>query len=130
MSLHIEACTVVRTYAGLSESFEVNVGLHQYRVHCYFLLSWMLSPVRREVVCLPSCCMPMTKYLWHQEWSSLADVWLNGELAFLTGLKVNTGKYKVMVGSSGGKMIVNSGKWCLVGKEWGQTRFMAQCVKN
>ena len=27
------------------------------------------------------------------------------------GLKVNTGNYKVMVGSSGEKMIVNSGKW-------------------
>ena len=27
------------------------------------------------------------------------------------GLKVNTGKSKVMVGSSGGKIIVNSGKW-------------------
>ena len=27
------------------------------------------------------------------------------------GLKVNTGKSKVMVGSSGGKMIVNYGKW-------------------
>ena len=27
------------------------------------------------------------------------------------GLKVNVEKYKVMVGSSGGKMIVNSGKW-------------------
>ena len=26
-------------------------------------------------------------------------------------LKVNAGKSKVMVGSSGGKMIVNSGKW-------------------
>ena len=26
------------------------------------------------------------------------------------GLKVNAEKYKVMVGSSGGKMIVNSGK--------------------
>ena len=30
---------------------------------------------------------------------------------FGKGLKVNTGKSKVMVGSSGGKMIVNSGKW-------------------
>ena len=31
------------------------------------------------------------------------------------GLKVNAGKSKVMVGSSGGKMIVNSGKWpCVV----------------
>ena len=27
------------------------------------------------------------------------------------GLKVNTGKFKVMVGRSGGKMIVNYGKW-------------------
>ena len=27
------------------------------------------------------------------------------------GLKVNAGKSKVMVGSSGGKMIVHSGKW-------------------
>ena len=27
------------------------------------------------------------------------------------GFKVNAGKSKVMVGSSGGKMIVNSGKW-------------------
>ena len=27
------------------------------------------------------------------------------------GLKMNAGKSKVMVGSSGGKMIVNSGKW-------------------
>ena len=27
------------------------------------------------------------------------------------GLKVNAGKSKVMVGSSGGKIIVNSGKW-------------------
>ena len=31
------------------------------------------------------------------------------------GLKVNTGKSKVMVGSSGGKMIVNSKKWpCVI----------------
>ena len=29
------------------------------------------------------------------------------------GLKVNARKSKVMVGSSGGKMIVNSGMWCL-----------------
>ena len=29
------------------------------------------------------------------------------------GLKVNAGKSQVIVGSSGGKMIVNSGKWCL-----------------
>ena len=29
MALHTEACTVVRTYAGLSESFELKIGLHQ-----------------------------------------------------------------------------------------------------
>ena len=27
------------------------------------------------------------------------------------GLKLNAGKFKVMVGNSGGKMSVNSGKW-------------------
>ena len=55
MALYTEACTVVGTDAGLSESFEVNVGLHQGSV-----LSPLLFPVRREVVCLPSCCMLMT----------------------------------------------------------------------
>ena len=28
MALHTEACTVVKTDAGLSESFDVKVGLH------------------------------------------------------------------------------------------------------
>ena len=73
--------TVVKTDAGLSESFDMNVGLHQGSVLSP-LLSWMLSPMRQEVVCLPSCCMLMTLYLWHQQWSSLVDVWLNGEIAF------------------------------------------------
>ena len=39
------ALIVVRTDAGLSESIEEMVGLHQ----------WMLSPVRQKVVYLPSC---------------------------------------------------------------------------
>ena len=54
------------------------------------------------------------------------------------GLKVNAGKSKVMVGSSGGKMIVNSGKWpcgvcgkgvqansvqCTVCKKWIHKRY-------
>ena len=30
------------------------------------------------------------------------------------GFKVKAGKYKVIVGSSGGNMIVNSGKWSCV----------------
>ena len=46
MALYTEDFTVVRTDAGLSESFEVNVGLHQGSVHCCLLLSWLLSPVR------------------------------------------------------------------------------------
>ena len=56
MALYTEACTVVITDAGLSESSEVKVGLHQ---GC-LLLSWMLSLDRREMVYLPSCCMLMT----------------------------------------------------------------------
>ena len=32
MALHTEDCTVVRTDAGLSESFEVKVGLHQVQL--------------------------------------------------------------------------------------------------
>ena len=31
-ALYTEACTVVRTGAGLSESFEVKIGLHQWSV--------------------------------------------------------------------------------------------------
>ena len=56
MALYTEACTVVITEAGLSESFKVKVGLHQGSV----LSPRLLSPVRQEVVCLPSCCMLMT----------------------------------------------------------------------
>ena len=43
------------------------------------------------------------------------------------GLKVNAGKSKVMVGSSGGKTIVNSEKWPC---EYRQILFSAQYVKN
>ena len=48
------------------------------------------------------------------------------------GLKVNAGKSKVMVGSSGGKMIVNSVQYPVVsvGKEYRQTLFSAQYAKN
>ena len=41
MALYTEACTVVRTDAGLSESLEVKVGLHQGSVLSPLLLSWM-----------------------------------------------------------------------------------------
>ena len=50
------------------------------------------------------------------------------------GLKVNAGKSKVMIGSSGGKIIVNSGKWpccvCMKGMQANSTLFSAQYVKN
>ena len=47
MAVHTEACTVVtRTDAGLSESFEVKVGLHQGSV---------LSPLC--VCCCHGCCL-------------------------------------------------------------------------
>ena len=49
MTLYTKACTVVKTDAGLSKSFDVKV--------CCLLLSWMLSPMRQEVVCFPSCCI-------------------------------------------------------------------------
>ena len=47
MALYTEACIVLRTDAGLSEIFDVKVGLHQGSV-----LSPLLSPMRREVVCV------------------------------------------------------------------------------
>ena len=47
LTLYPEVCTVVRTYAGLSE------GESASRV---------------------SCCMLMSCYLWHQQWNSLVDM--------------------------------------------------------
>ena len=55
MALYTEAYTVVITDAGLSERFEVKVGLHQWSV-----LSQPLFAAVMDVVCLPSCCMLMT----------------------------------------------------------------------
>ena len=57
------------------------------------------------MVCLPSCSnLVIMEQLgrWVADWRAS----LLGK-----GLKVNAGKSKVMVGSSGGKMIVNSGNW-------------------
>ena len=45
MALYIEACTVVRTDAGLSESFEVKVGLHQGSVLSLLLFAAVMDVV-------------------------------------------------------------------------------------
>ena len=114
MTLYTEACTVVRTDAGLSESFEVNVGLHQGSVLSTLLFSVVMNVVSSEARSGLSSELlyaddlvlmaPTMEQLGRRvaEWrASILD----------KGLKVNAGKSKVMVGSSGGKMIVNSGKW-------------------
>ena len=56
----IEACTVVRTDAGLSESFEVKVGFHQGSVLSPLFFADVMDVVSSEVICLQSCCMMMT----------------------------------------------------------------------
>ena len=114
-SLYTEACTVVRTDAGLSESFEVKVGLHQGSVLSLLLFAAVMDVMSSSEARsgLPSELLyaddlviiaPTMEQLSRRvaEWrASLLD----------KGLKVNAGKSKVIVGSSGGKMIVNSGKW-------------------
>ena len=117
MVLYTEDCTVVRTDAGLSKSFEVKVGLHQGSVLSPVLFAAVMDVVSSEVISgLLSELMyaddlvlmtPTMELLGRRvgEWrASLLD----------KGLKVNVGMSKVMVGSSGGKMIVNSGKWHVV----------------
>ena len=56
IALYTKACTVVITDTVLSESFELKVGLHQWSVlsPLLFVAVMDVSPVRREVVCLPS----------------------------------------------------------------------------
>ena len=113
MALYTEACIVVRTDAGLCESFEVKGGLHQGSVLSPLLFAAGMDVVSSEARSgLPSELLyaddrvimaPTMEQLGRRvaDWS-----------ASLLGkeLKVNAGKSKVMVGSSGGKMIVNSGK--------------------
>ena len=49
MALYTEACTVVRTDAGLSESFEVTVSLHQESVLGPLLFAAVMDVVFSEV---------------------------------------------------------------------------------
>ena len=48
MALYTEACTVVRIDAGLSESFEVKVGLHQGSVLSSLLFAAVMDVVSSE----------------------------------------------------------------------------------
>ena len=114
MALYTEACTIVRTYAGLSESFEVKVGLHQGSVLSSQLFAAVMDVVSSDARSgLPSELLYADDLVimaptMEQLGRRVAD-WRASLLG--KGLKVNAGKSKVMVGSSGGKMIVNSGKW-------------------
>ena len=127
MAFYTEACTVVRTDAGLSESFEVKVGLHQGTVLIPLLFAAVMDVVSSEARSgLPLELMyaddlvimaPTMEQLGRRVAECRASL-------LDKGLKVNAGKSKVMVGSSGGKMIVNSGK------EYRQTMFSAQYVNS
>ena len=48
MALYTEACTIVRTDAGLCESFEVKVGLHQGSVLSPLLFAAVMDVVSSE----------------------------------------------------------------------------------
>ena len=136
--------TVKRLYtdAGLNESFEVKVGLHKRSVLSLLLFAAVMDIVFSEARGgLPSELLyaddlvimaPTMGQLGRRvaKWrASLLD----------KGLKVNTGKSKVMVGNSGGKMIVDSEKWpcwkrvqtnsfqCTVCKKWIHKRCSGVC---
>ena len=100
MEFYTEACTVVETDAGLSEnpllfavvmdvvSSEARSGLPSELLYADDIV--LMAPTMEQ--------LGRRVYEWR---ASLLD----------KGLKVNAGKSKVMVGNSGGKMIVKSGKW-------------------
>ena len=113
MALYTEACTVVRTDAGQRESFEVKVGLHQGSVLSPLLFAAVMDVVSSEARSgLPSELLyadnlvimaPTMEQLGRRVADCRASM-------FGKGLMVNAVKSKVMVGSSVGKVIVNSEK--------------------
>ena len=54
MALYTEACTIVKTYAGISESFDVKVGLHQGSLLSPLLFAVVMDVVSSEASGLPS----------------------------------------------------------------------------
>ena len=131
----IQRLAVVRKDAGLSESFEMKVGLHQGSVLSPLLFAAVMDVVSSEARSgLPSELLYADDLVimsptMEQLGRGVAESWRASILD--KGLKVNAGKSKVMVGSSGGKMIANSGKDPVVsvGKECRKTLFSAQYVK-
>ena len=131
MAWYTEACTVVRTDVGLSESFEVNVGLHQGSV-----LSPLLFAAVMDVVSGKARSGLPSELLYADDLVSMAPTMeqLGRRVAdwrailLGKGLKVNAGKSKVMVGSRDGKMVVNSENWpCGVCGKGAQAYFV-QCT--
>ena len=115
MALYTKACTVDRTDAGagLSESFEVKVGVHQWSVLNQLLFSTVMDVVSSKARSgLPSELLyaddlalmaPTMEHICRRVAECRASL-------FVKRLNVNAEKSKVMVGSSGVKMIVNFGK--------------------
>ena len=106
--------TVVRTDAGLSESFKVKVGLHQWSVRSPLLFASVMDVVSSEArnglptELLYADDLVIMALTMEQLDRRVVD-WRASLLG--KGLKVNAGRSKVMFGSSSGKMIVYSGKW-------------------
>ena len=103
-----------KTDAGLSERFDVMVGLHQGSILSPLLFAVVMYFVSTEARGgLPSKLLYADDLVLivptMEQLGRCVAEWRAGFLD--KGLKVNAGKSKVMVGSSGGKMIVNSGKW-------------------
>ena len=108
-----ENCTVVIRDAGLSKRFEMKVGLHQGSV-----LNPLLFVVVMDVVSSKARSGIPSELLYADGLVLMAPTmeqlgrrvaeWRARPLD--KGLIVNAGKYQVMVVSSGGKTIVNSGK--------------------
>ena len=86
VALYTDDCNVVRREAGLSESFKVMVGLYQGSVLSSWLFDVDLYVVSSETRSgLPSELQYADDLiLMTKQWSSLLDVRLNGEQAFLT----------------------------------------------